>query len=269
MKTVLITGASKGIGRSIATLFSQKGWNVAATVKDPTTTEPFVGNIKIYPLDVRSKHSIDNCIAQVLNDFGQIDAIVNNAGVYSTSPLECISKEDLDNLIQTNINGVLYMTQAILPHFRERGIGVIANIASVAGRVTFPYQSVYHTSKWAIEGLSESLYYELRNLNVKVKVIEPGMVRTNLYRSVLNPTVEQYPSAYKDNFKRWHQYLINNYENGYNPALDAKTVFKAVSDSSFRLRYTSDFTTKMVLSLRTLLPLCIFRKIIYSISKLK
>ena len=269
MKTVLITGASKGIGRSTAILFSQKGWNVAATVKDPATTEPFVGNIKIYSLDVRSKQSIDNCITQVINDFGQIDVIVNNAGVYSTSPLECISKEDLDNLIQTNINGVLYITQAILPHFREQGAGVIANISSVAGRVTFPYQSVYHTSKWAIEGLSESLYYELRNLNIKIKVIEPGMVRTNLYQSVLNPVIEQYSSAYRDNFKRWHQYLINNYENGYDPALDAKTVFKAVNDSGSKLRYTSDFTTKMVLSLRALLPLCIFRKMIYSISKLK
>lgn len=142
MKTVLITGASKGIGRSTAILFNQKDWNVAAAVKDTTTTELFAENVKIYTLDVRSKQSVDNCISQVLNDFGQIDAIVNNAGVYSTSPLECISKEDLDNLIQTNINGVLYMTQAILPHFREQRAGVIANISSVAGRVTFPYQSL-------------------------------------------------------------------------------------------------------------------------------
>lgn len=95
------------------------------------------------------------------------------------------------------------------------------------------------------------------------------MVRTNLYRSVLNPVVEQYPVEYKNNFKSWHQYLISNYENGYDPALDAKTVFKAVNDSSSRLRYTSDFTTKMVLSLHTFLPLCMFRKMIYSMGKLK
>lgn len=269
MKTVLITGASKGIGRSTAILFSQKGWNVIAAVKDTATTEPFTENVKVYPLDVRNKKSIDNCIAKVLNEFGQIDVVVNNAGVYLTSPLECISKDDLDNLIQTNINGVLYMTQAILPHFRERGGGVIANISSVAGRVTFPYQSVYHTSKWAIEGLSESLYYELRDLKIKVKIIEPGMVRTSLYRSALNPMVEKYPSAYKSNFKRWHQYLITNYENGYDPAWDARTVFKAANDYICKLRYTSDFKTKMALGLRTLLPLSLFQKVIYSTSKLK
>jgi len=197
-----------------------------------------------------------------LQEYGSVDVIINNAGIYETEPLEFVAHETIDKIIKTNVNGILYMTKAIIPHFRERKGGIIVNISSIAGRVTFPYQSVYHASKWAIEGLSEGLKYELNPLNIKIKVVEPGMVKTNLYNSIIDKTFEKYPIDYSKNFKNWHTYLIENYQKGYNPSLDAKTIYKAVNDKNAKLRYTTDFKTKLVFFLRRIFTLSMFQKII-------
>jgi len=264
MKSILITGASSGIGKETAVLFAQKGWKVAATVKTTEALPLFddLKNITTYVLDVKDKDSVKSCIQQVILDFGKIDVIVNNAGVYTTNPLELTSDTTIDDIVETNIKGVIRTTKTIVEHFRENKSGIIVNVSSLAGRVTFPFQSVYHTSKWAIEGFSESLYYELKPLNIKVKVVEPGMVKTNLYHTVQNFAFEQFPDEYRNNFKNWHNYLMKNYEKGYSPVLDAKTIYKAVNSKSSKLRYTSDFTTKTVFFLRSLLPLSVFQNII-------
>ena len=269
MKTVLITGASSGIGKETAILFANKGWNIAATMRNSEYLSMFTGNksIKTYLLDVKDKKSIKFCIAQVINDFSKIDVIVNNAGIYTTDPLELTADETIEDIIDTNIKGVLYTTKLVLEHFRGKKSGTIVNISSIAGRVTFPFQSIYHTSKWAIEGFSESLYYELKPFNIKVKVVEPGMVRTNIYNSIFELSVEKYPVEYQTKFKKWHNYLMGNYKNGYSPELDAETIYKAVSSSSSKLRYTSDFSTKLVLSLRSLFSLSVFQNIISKQSK--
>ena len=264
MKIILITGASSGIGKETAILFAKKGWQVAATMRDTGHLSQFadIKNITSYALDVKDRDSIKSCIKQVIQDFGKIDVIVNNAGVYTTNPLELTSDETIENIVETNIKGLLHTTKTIVEHFRNNKSGIIVNVSSIAGRVTFPFQSIYHTSKWAIEGFSESLYYELKPLNIKVKVVEPGMVKTNIYNSVLDFPFEQYPVGYQANFKKWHRYLMKNFKNGYLPELDAKTIYKAINSNSSKLRYTSDFTTKMVFFLRSLLPLCVFQNII-------
>jgi len=271
MKTILITGTSSGIGKATALLFSEKGWNVAAAMRNSENFAELnkVKNINTYIIDVTEIKSIEKCIGQILQEYGKIDVVVNNAGVYTTNPLESTSLEVIDSIIKTNINGVLYMTKAILPHFRENKGGIIVNISSIAGQATFPFQSVYHVSKWAIEGLSEGLMYELNPLNIKMKIVEPGMVKTNLYRSVIENSFVQYPIEYANNFRNWHTYLMGNYEKGYNPNLDAKTIYKAVTDGTSRLRYKSDFNTKLVLFLRSIFSLSIFQNIITNQSKLK
>jgi NADP-dependent 3-hydroxy acid dehydrogenase YdfG len=260
MKTILITGASSGIGKETALLFAQKGWNVAATMKEAAHLSTFAKhkNITTYHLDVQDQQSVETSVRQAIRDFGTIDVLVNNAGVYATAPLEQTSDAAINDLVETNIKGMIRTTKALLAHFRQNKSGIIINISSIAGRVTFPFQSVYHTTKWAIEGFSESLYYELKPLNIRVKVVEPGMVKTNLYRSVLDLPFEQYDIAYRDNFKKWHNYLMKNYKNGYSPESDAKTIYKAAISKHSKLRYTTDFTTKAVFILRSLLPLSVF-----------
>ena len=264
MKTVLITGTSSGIGKEAAILFAQKGWNVIATVRNAEHLTLFadVKNISTYILDVRDKGSIESCVKQVICDFGKIDALVNNAGVYTTGPLETTSNETIEDIIETNIKGVLFTAKIVIEHFRKNKTGSIVNISSIAGRVTFPFQSIYHTSKWAIEGFSESLYYELQPLNIRVKIVEPGMVKTRIYNSVLEIPFESYPNEYQTPFRKWHSYLMKNYKNGYSPKSDAKTIFKAVNSKSSKLRYTSDVTTRLVFFLRSLFPLTIFQGII-------
>ena len=264
MKTILITGSSSGIGKETALLFAQKGWNVVATMKNAEHLCTFAEhkNITPYLLDVKNNELVKTTIKQVIQDFGKIDVIVNNAGIYATNPLEQTPEETISNIVETNIKGMLWTTKALLEHFRENKSGIIVNVSSIAGRVTFPFQSVYHTSKWAIEGFSESLYYELKPLNIKVKVIEPGMVKTNLYDAVLDFPFEQYPVEYQTNFKKWHNYLMKNYKNGYSSGLDAKTIYKAVNSKSSKLRYTTDWTTKAVFFLSSLFPLSVFQKII-------
>jgi len=264
MKTILITGTSSGIGKETAVLFAEKGWNVIATVRSSEHLTLFAGiqNISTYVLDVKDRNSIESCVNRVIGDFGKIDVLVNNAGIYTTNPLEMVSDETIENIVETNIKGVLYTTKTIVTHFRKNKSGLIVNVSSIAGRVTFPFQSVYHTSKWAIEGFSESLYYELKPLNIKVKVVEPGMVKTNIYNSILHLPIENYPNEYQAPFGKWHNYLMNNFKNGYLPQLDAHTIYKAVNSNSTKLRYTSDFSTRMVFFLRSIFPLSLFQNII-------
>ncbi len=219
-------------------------------------------NIKTYILNVKDKASIAACIAEVINDFSRIDVLVNNAGIYTTNPLEVTTDEELEDIIDTNIKGVVYTSKFILKHFRQNKGGTIVNVSSIAGRVTFPYQSIYHTSKWAIEGFSESLYYELKSFNVKVKIVEPGMVKTNIYNAVMTLPDKEYPREYNTKFPKWHSYLVKSYRNGYSPKLDAETIYKAANSHSTRLRYTSDFSTKLVFFIRSFLPLFIYQNLI-------
>lgn len=270
MKTILITGASNGIGKETALLFADKGWNVAATMRSRESLSIFGDNknISTYLLDVKYRDSVKSCIDQVIEDYGRIDVIVNNAGIYTTNPLEIIPDEVIEDIIETNIKGVLYTTKIVLKHFRENRSGTIVNISSVAGRATFPFQSVYHASKWAVEGFSESLYYELEPMGIGVKVVEPGVVKTNLYESLSNLNFEEYPKEYQESFVKGYDSQLKTLKNGYSPKLDAKTVYKAVNSKSSKLRYPTDTTTKMAVFLTWLLPLSTFRCIIKRMNRL-
>jgi NAD(P)-dependent dehydrogenase (short-subunit alcohol dehydrogenase family) len=260
-KTIIITGASSGIGEQAALLFASRGWQVAAIVRNPEKLQMFAGsdNIRTYRLDVTDRDAIAPCFERIIADHGRVDAIVNNAGVYTTDPLETTPDGMIDSIIDTNIKGVVRATRAIIPHFRERGGGVIVNIASIAGRVTTPFQSVYHASKWAVEGFSESLCYELAPLGIRMKVVEPGVVKTPLYRSMGEAPFGDYPEEYRKAFAGWWKFIRKGYHNGYPASRDAATIWRAVNSGDSKLRYTTDFQTRAVICLRRLLPPGIFR----------
>lgn len=270
MKTILITGASSGIGKATVQLFALKGWNVIATMRKREVAAELqnTSNVHSYLLDVTDLLSIQSVVNQIIQNEGQVDVLLNNAGVYDTAPLECMPKEAVERLIETNIKGTVYVTQALIPHFRENKSGMIVNISSIAGRTTFPFQSVYHLTKWAIEGFSEGLRYELRNMNIQVKSIAPGSVKTNLWKDLNKKSEEKYPSLYKQTFERWFRYLNNNIQIGIKPEKEALYIYKAVTDGKDKLHYSPEFNTRLAILLHFIFPLNLYQRIICRLVKL-
>jgi NADP-dependent 3-hydroxy acid dehydrogenase YdfG len=262
--TVLVTGAAKGIGRSTVLLFQKKGWNVAAAMKtlDQGTAFKGLANVKCYILDVRDTHSIKQWIKTVIEDFKHIDVLVNNAGIYTTCPLEAVEDEMVEQIFKVNIQGTIRVTREILPHFRERRKGTIINVSSIAGKITFPFQSLYHSTKWAIEGFSRGLAHELKAFNIRVTTVAPGMVKTNLYDGVRNLEENRYPMAYRTNFTNWYRFLMKNFQKGYGPEVPAKTIYRAAGVRCFKPNYASGMDTKLAFFFNKILPGCAFNAII-------
>src|SRR5438128_7716934 len=182
-QVVLITGASSGIGNETAKLFQSKNWKVAATMRTPEKAEDLkrIVDIECIRLDVTDVDSVKAAIAETLEKFGRIDAVVNNAGLAVVGPFEAATPEQIDQQFQTNVFGVMNVCREILPYFREQKRGIIVNVASMGGRLTFPLYSLYHASKWALEGFSEALQFEIKEFGIKVKIIEPGPIKTDFY----------------------------------------------------------------------------------------
>lgn len=262
MKTVLITGAASGIGRAAAILFAQKGWRVAATMREPEKEKELTvfSNLKCFRLDVTDNAQIKSCLNSVIREFGKIDVLINNAGRYTMKPLEIASDDDVNHIIHTNLIGTIQMMKAIIPYYRKRSSGMIINLSSVAGRTAFPYQTIYQSTKWAIEGLSEGMMYELKNIGITIKIVEPGMIRTSLYDEVKDFSFQEYPKEYLDSFVNWHNYLLNRYRKGTDPRVTAKTIYRAATDGKKKIRYTSGCDVKAAFLLRGTLPFCLFRR---------
>ncbi len=236
-KTVLITGASSGIGEATAQYFLEKGWNVAATMRSPikagewTTAE----NVICPRLDVTLPETIENAVRETIERFGRIDVLVNNAGYALMGPLEGVTPEQLEHQFQTNVFGLVSTIQTVLPILRQQGRGTIVNIASVGGRLAFPLTSSYHATKWAVEGLSESIRYELRRFNIQVKIIEPGGIKTNF---IDRGTAWASHPHYTDLVERVKQFSEGLNDSLPGPEGVAKTIYRAAKDRSERLRYS-------------------------------
>ena len=180
-KTILITGASSGIGKATALHFQQQGWNVVATMRQPDndTELKALPRVLVARLDVLDEASITAAVSAGIERFGAIDVLLNNAGYGAYGPLEAFPMDKIRRQFDTNVIGLLAVTKAVLPHMRARGSGQILNVSSIGGKVTFPLGALYHGTKFAVEGLSEALHYELEPLGIRVKLIEPGMIRTD------------------------------------------------------------------------------------------
>ncbi len=172
-RTVLITGASSGIGRATAELFAAKGWNVAATMRAPDRNLKLGRDVLVTRLDVTDLASIEAAVAMTAREFRGIDLLVNNAGYGQYGLFETITRDQAREQFDVNVTGVMDVTRAVLPHLRARGGGGIINISSGAGLYTLPLMSLYCASKFAIEGFSEALAYELLSQNIFVKLVEP------------------------------------------------------------------------------------------------
>jgi NAD(P)-dependent dehydrogenase (short-subunit alcohol dehydrogenase family) len=179
-QTIFITGASTGLGRATALLFADKGWKVIATMRSPEKESELgtISGITLMPLDVTKPAQIKDTAAKALA-LGPVDVVFNNAGYGLVGAFEAATDDQLVDEITTNLLGVMRVTQAFLPAMRERKSGMIITTTSIGGLVTFPFNSVYHATKWALEGWSESLAFELEPFGVKVKTIAPGGIATD------------------------------------------------------------------------------------------
>lgn len=184
-KTVLITGTSSGYGKATAQLFLDRGWNVVATMRQVKSDSFNSQNdrLKVFPLDVTNSESVSKAIAQAISTFGTIDVLVNNAGIGVVGAFEATPMTTVREVFETNTFGVMAMTQAVLPLFRERNSGVVVNVTSSVTLAPMPLAAAYTASKTAIEGFTGSLALELAAFNVRVKLVEPGYGPTTRFTS--------------------------------------------------------------------------------------
>ena len=242
-KTVLITGCSSGFGRASAHVFGECGWNVVATMRDTADAGDLADNdaILVTRLDVADRSSVDPAIAAGIDRFGVVDAVVNNAGYGLFSIFEGTTREAIQRQFDVNLFGMMNVTRAILPHFRSIGAGTIINVSSGAGVFGAPMASIYSASKFAVEGFSEALWYELAALGIKVKLIEPGgapgtgfMVRSGAEHSVVPIDADYLP------FVEHISNVYGSMAGGADPDAVQKvaaSIFEAATDGTDRLRY--------------------------------
>jgi NAD(P)-dependent dehydrogenase (short-subunit alcohol dehydrogenase family) len=179
-QTIFITGASTGLGRATAVLFASKGWKVIATMRNPANEAELAKTegVTLLPLDVTKPDQVE-AAAKAALAMGPVDVLFNNAGYGLAGAFEGATDEQLVAQIDTNLLGVMRVTQAFLPAMRERRSGTIITTTSIGGLVTFPFNSVYHATKWGLEGWSESLAFELEPFGIRVKTVAPGGIATD------------------------------------------------------------------------------------------
>lgn len=243
-KTVLITGTSSGFGKTTARLFLREGWNVVATMRHPEAEQELtqLPDVLVSRLDVQDRTSIAPAIEASIARFGTIDALVNNAGFGLFGVFESTPREKVFEQFEVNVFGLMDVTRAILPHFRARRSGVIVNVGSGAGVFGLPMISLYCASKFAIEGFSESLAYELAPLNIRVKMIEPGgVVSTNFgQRSGAEATHNAPAPDYNAFVARMQTVFAGLRKNRTATEEDvARVIFQATTDNTDRLRYVA------------------------------
>lgn len=254
-KTVLITGTSSGIGKAAVKHFASRGWNVAATMRSPDKESELnnLPNVKLYKLDVTDGSSIDAAFVGAITDFGRIDVLVNNAGFGVDGVFEAMSDEVIRNQFETNVFGLMRATRAMIPIMRKQGGGTIIQVASMGGRLTFPLFSIYHGTKWAVEGFTESLQYELRPFNIKVRLIEPGAIKTEFYGSS-RVMVGSNLTEYKDIVDKGEAVSQGPKKTGVSPAVVAQAIEKAAIHSGWKLRFPVGAPAPMLLLLKRILP---------------
>jgi NAD(P)-dependent dehydrogenase (short-subunit alcohol dehydrogenase family) len=238
-KTIVVTGASSGIGKATARLFAERGWNVVAAMRQPEAEKDLVegDRLKLMPIDVQDPASVRAAVAAAVAEFGTIDVWLNNAGYGAFGPVEAGSRAQIQRQFDVNVFGMIECVQAIAPHFRANRGGVLINVSSTGGLATAPGYSVYNSSKFAVEGVSEGLWYELGAFGVKVKLIEPGVIKTDFGgRSMDVWDLSNLPD-YTGLMEKVRAARERFTRNPSAPELVAATIFKAANDPGDRLRY--------------------------------
>ncbi|MEM8620062.1 MAG: SDR family oxidoreductase [Actinomycetota bacterium] len=253
--TALITGTSTGIGRATAKHFAANGWNVVATMRNPDAESDLddsltdVEGVLVTRLDVTDLASIDAAITLGTERFGAVDVLVNNAGYGAYGPLESTPREKIVRQFDTNVIGLFDVTKAVLPQMRERGSGTIVNVSSMGGKITMPLGSLYHGTKFAVEGLSEALSFELGAIGIKMKIVEPGIITTDFSgRSMdlsVDPELTEYGPVVQGLIAASQADRTTS-----SPELVAEIIFAAATDGTDQLRYAAGADAEEIIARR-------------------
>ena len=256
MKTIFITGASSGLGKATARLFSTKGWRVIASMRNPDKETDLnqLDNVVLVSLDVTDPVQIEKTVSEVLRQY-DLDVVFNNAGYGLIAPLEAISDQQISRQFETNVMGVIRLTRAFIPHFREKGSGLIITTTSMAGLFGLPLSSIYCASKFAIEGWTEGLSYELNQLGIGVKTVAPGGIKTDFAGRSLDTA--SHPA--------YHEIINKLYAGIDTEAFTdaeqiAEIVYEAATDGKDQLRYLAGEDAKTLYARRLAIGSEAFRK---------
>ncbi|ANI88540.1 short-chain dehydrogenase/reductase [Arachidicoccus ginsenosidimutans] len=233
-KTIFITGASTGLGKATAKLFQNKGWNVIATMRNPDKETELnqLENITLLPLDVTNPEQIKTT-AQKAIDLG-VDVVFNNAGYGLMGALEAISDDKIQRQFNTNVLGVLRVTRSFIPYFREKKNGLFITTTSIGGIWGFPISSVYHATKFALEGWSESMSFELGKFGIGIKTVAPGGILTDFAGRSLD--MNSLPE-YKDIEDKMFNAFEEAFKMASTPEQIAEVVYEAATDGKDQVRY--------------------------------
>ena len=249
-QTVLITGATDGLGRAAALLLAEKGYRVFAagrSAEKRAELDRLAANKKLplesLELDVCDEHSVSRAIQQVLQKAGNIDVLINNAGVGLMAVAEELKLDDLRRLYETNIFGLLRVTQAVLPHMRARKAGRILMLSSVAGILTPPTYGAYSSSKHAVEALSNALRLELYPFNIDVILIEPGYIMTNFQQTAKDAAESYIEGSNASPYAKIYEGAIagatnSRRESKTTPEDCARVILNAIESGHPKARYT-------------------------------
>lgn len=249
-KRIFITGASSGLGKAAAILFAQRGWEVIATMRKPENETELnqVANIKLMALDVTDLAQIQS-VAQAVIAEGGVDVVFNNAGYGLAGPLEGSTDEQVVQELNTNLLGVIRVTQAFIPHFREKRAGLFISTTSIGGLVTFPFNSVYHATKWALEGWSESMAFELSRFGIGIKTVSPGGIKTDFgTRSIVLAKHEAYDEFFNKVFSVFRD--PERASRASTAEQIAEVVYEAATDGKDQLRYVGGNDAKALYAQR-------------------
>jgi NAD(P)-dependent dehydrogenase (short-subunit alcohol dehydrogenase family) len=233
-KVVLLTGASSGIGLACATLLAARGYRVYGASRTPAPDTA----IESITMDIRNDTSVREAVAGLIAREGRLDIVVNNAGIALAGAIEDTSIEEAGEQFDVNVFGVLRVCRAVMPQLRQQRSGYIVNVGSIGGLLAIPYQGLYSASKFALEGLTESLRLEMRPFGINVVLLEPGDHRTGLTGNRRMTAGSQSNPAHRDGFRRAVARMAADEQNGPAPERVAHLLYRIVNHSHPRLRYT-------------------------------
>ncbi len=240
-KIVLITGASSGIGKKTALLLAQKGYTVYAGTRDPQKLkDEHHKNLHAIPLDITNQKDIADTVKHIIGEHNRIDILINNAGYGLVSTVEEVTEEEMLEQFNINVFGVLRICKSVIPVMRENTSGIIINISSFLGKIGLPLLTFYNASKYAVEGITDSLRYELRDFNIRVHSIMPGFFSTNFAKEnlIINKKIADKNSPYTALISNLAPNIIEQINSGNDASEAAELILKMIEDEKSPARAT-------------------------------